>query len=595
MSIVLREYQSYAIQTVWEYFGKKSGNPVVVMPTGTGKSVVIAELARSMLLAYPLTKILVVTHVKELIQQNYDKFLSVWPNAPAGINSSSVGRSDTKNNVIFAGVQTVYKKASQFGKVDIVMVDEAHMINPKEGTMYKVLLDALLVTNPNMKVIGFTATDFRMGMGSIVGDDALFSDVCCNMSGVEPFNWLLDQYYLLPVVSTKPNFILDLQGVTKRAGEYDAKKLEAAVNKNEITRKALKHAIEVAGDRKSWLIFASGVQHAKDISDMLNDELGIPAEAVYTGAEDRDGIIKRFKEGKIRALVNNNILTTGFDHPGIDLIICLRPTMSVVLWIQMLGRGTRPCFMPGYDLTTLEGRRDSVYASHKQNCLVLDYAANGKRLGPINDPVIPGRPGHKTGVAPVKECPACGVENHASARFCGGKSSPVREGYCGAEFVFAVKIKDEASTAPLIATTIQQELPVIEEMRVDSVQYSRMSRSGRHSMVQVSYNCGLNLIKELVCFDHPLGNYARTKAESWWRRRTNSPVPVGVDQALKWIEEYGVAAPTHIRVQTNKAYPDILAVDFTGTNFGKNAVVHEENDAIDINAGTIGALTDIPF
>ena len=595
MQLQAREYQDYAVKSIWQYFQEKTGNPLVAMPTGTGKSVVIALFAMGALRAYPQTKIQVITHVKELIQQNYDKFVGVWPNAPAGIYSSGIGRKEIHNNVIFGGIGSVAKKAHLFGHVDLLIIDEAHLVNVKDATMYNRYIAALKTINPCLKVIGLTATPWRMGHGSIV-EDSLFTEICCDMTGIDAFNWLIDQAYLVPLVPAKTNFILDTNGVAVRGGEFSSKDLELKVNRSDITRRALKRTFEMAADRKSWLIFATGIDHAKDIAQMLHEEFDTECGVVYSGMPDsgpegREAILDRFKSGALRVVVNNNILTTGFDHPGLDLIVVLRPTMSAVLWVQMLGRGTRPAYASGFDLSTREGRRAAIAASDKVNCLILDFAGNARKLGPINDPVVPRKKGEAKGVAPVKECPVCGVENHSSARFCGGKPRPDQmPGYCGSEFQFAVKIEAEASTEEIIRQTV---MPVIEECKVDSVQYSILARPGRQRMLSVAYQCGLSIIKELVCFEHPKGNYARVKAEQWWRKRSPSPIPDTVPDAVEFLEVRGIATPTHIRVRTDTKYPEILAYDFNGTAFGRiqpEAVVEQR-----IHASVEVSDADIPF
>lgn len=602
MMLQARDYQSYAIQTIWDYFSSgKTGNPLVAMPTGTGKSVVIALFAMGALRAFPQTKIQVITHVKELIQQNYDKFITVWPTAPAGIYSAGLSRKDVHNNVIFGGIGSVAKKAHLFGHVDLLIIDEAHLVNVKDATMYNKYIQALKQINPKLKVIGLTATPWRAGHGSIV-EDSLFNNICCDMTGIDAFNWLIDQGYLVPLVPAKTHFTLDTTGVAVRGGEFSAKELELKVNRSDITRRALKRTFEMASDRKSWLIFASGIDHAKDIAQMLRDEFDTECGVVYSGMPEsgeggRDEILERFKNGSLRVVVNNNILTTGFDHPGLDLIVVLRPTMSSVLWVQMLGRGTRPSFVrcseqgEVFDLNTVEGRIASIKASDKLNCLILDFAGNARKLGPINDPVVPRKKGEAKGVAPIKECTVCGCENHSSARWCGGRPNPDQlPGFCGSEFVFAVKIEAEASTDEIIR---QSELPVIEECSVHSVQYGILARAGRPRMMSVAYQCGLSIIKELICFEHPKGNYARTKAEHWWRKRSPSPTPGTVPEAIDFLEVRGIATPTHIRVRVDTKYPEILAYDFNGTAFGK--IQPEQVLETRIAASVETADIDIPF
>jgi DNA repair protein RadD len=191
-------------------------------------------------------------------------------------------------------------------------------------------------------------------------------------------------------------------------------RLQAAVDDADITYRALTEAVQIGQSRRSWTAFASGIDHAIHIAEMLRGTFGIDAAEVHSKMPDkeRDRRIEAYKRGELRCIVNKDILTTGFDHPPIDLILMLRPTMSTGLWVQMLGRGTRPYdpaingYLPGFP-------------TKKFDCCVLDYAGNTRRLGPINDPVIPKPKGKgRAGDAPVKICDACGAYNHTSARFC---------------------------------------------------------------------------------------------------------------------------------------------------------------------------------
>lgn len=545
MLIQLRDYQTAAVQSVWEYFKTNTGNPCLALPTGTGKSVVIGGFLEQIYRQYPMQKVLVLTHVKELIQQNYEKLKAMWPHAPAGINSSGLNRRDFHDRIIFAGIASVAKHAKSFGRVDLVLVDEAHLISPNEETMYQRFLMALRGINPYIKVIGFTATPWRLGQGKIT-QDGIFTDICFDMTSVAAFNWLIQQGYLSPLIPKKTELLLDVSGVHKSGGEFKANELQLAVDKDAITYEALTETLQLGADRNHWLIFASGVEHANNIASMLTT-MGVECKAVHSKMSDaeRDSIIAEFKAGKIRAVVNNNVLTTGFDFPAIDLIVMLRPTSSTVLWVQMLGRGTRPW----------EG---------KENCLVLDFAGNTARLGPINDPVIPRKKGEKTGEAPVRICPKCSMYNHASARFCGGQPYPTAEG-CGEEFTFTTKLRKAASTNELI----KSDAPIVEVFFVDSVTYAVHNKPGKPPSLKVSYYCGLRRFVEFIHFELP--GWGERKAKQWWGDRVQEGItafPVTTATALEWAPK-ALQVPTRVRAWTNKPYPEIMAVSFNPDKEGE--------------------------
>ncbi len=565
----LRDYQLEAVYSVMRYFDKykgDAGNPLIAMPTGTGKSLVIAGLLKMIYQWFPGQRVMMLTHVKELIEQNYDKLIRHWPEAPAGIYSAGLNRSDVHNMITFAGIQSVGKKSELFGKQDILLIDEAHLISPEQNTLYGKFIEALRKVNPYLKVIGFTATPYRLGYGPLVQENSLFNDIVFDMTTMNAFNWFIQEGYLLPVVPKRTRFEYDVSGVAKRGGEYIAQELQNAVNKDELTLKAMEETVEVFNteNRQSILIFCAGIDHAVDTADMLTS-LGIECKAVHSKltTHQRDTILSDFKSGKLQAVANNGVLTTGFDHPALDLIVVLRPTSSVGLWVQILGRGTRPYFSDAFgafDLLTTQGRLDSILASTKQNCRVLDFSGNTRRLGPINDPLVPKKKGDKTGVAPVKLCPACEAYNHASARYCGGAPAPFHlSGYCGLEFPIVTKLKQAASTEVLI----KQEVPITEVFKVDEVVYSRHSKIDKPNSLKVSYHCGYKLFSEYICIEHD--GFAKRKALTWWRERCQYPFPNVVDEALEITNE--IKTPTHLRVHTNIKHPAILAYCYDGSAF----------------------------
>ena len=561
MQLTLRDYQKEAVQSIYTYFGSNTGNPVVAMPTGTGKAVVIAGFLEGLYRQYPRQRVMMLTHVKELIVQNYEKLMELWPQAPAGVYSAGLERKEFYRPITFGGVASVWRRPELFGHQDLVLIDECHLVSPNEEAMYGAFLSGLKAVNPCLKVIGFTATPWRLGQGHITSD-GLFTDVCFDITGVDAFNRLIAEGYLSPLIPRATRQQLDVDGVHLRGGEFVPKELQSAIDREEITYGALGEMLELAADRAHWLIFASGIEHSNHIVQML-DTMGVSAVSVHSKmpGKQRDEAIAGFKSGKYRVAVNNNVLTTGFDFPAIDCIGVLRPTASTVLWVQMLGRGTRPS--PG-----------------KQNCLVLDFAANTRRLGPINDPVIPRKKGAGGGEAPVRICDACGVYNHASARHCFN---------CGAEFTFQVKFNQFAATD----TLIKGDAPLTEVLQVDHVTYSKHTKIMKPPSVRVTYYCGLRSFSEFVLFEHE--GYGQRKAREWWRERSVAEVPTDVTSALLELPQLRV--PTHIRVWTNKKpYPSILAWCFDGTAFGMQPPGTSQ-PSVQVDTRASAGLTDddIPF
>ena len=546
--IQLRDYQQYAIQSIFDYFESNTGNPIVAMPTGTGKSLVIAGFVQEALKRYWNTKIMGLTHVKELIEQNYGKLLELWAEAPAGVYSAGLKRKESFYPITFGGVASVVKPSTLalFGSIDLLLIDECHLISPNDETNYQKIISFLKTINPYLKVIGFTATPYRMGQGMLT-EDGIFTDICCDMVSMDSFNWFIDQSYLIPLIPKPTETILDVSGVHIRGGEYKQDEMQEAVNQDPLTRAAVEETITwgMEQNRQKWLVFASGVDHVINTHREYLRQ-GIKATFVHSKMSDkeRDYNIAAYRAGEFTAIINNGILTTGFDDPAIDLISVMRPTLSTNLWVQMLGRGTRPFWTSGFDLSTLPGRQLSIFESSKHNCLVLDFARNTKNLGPINDPVLPKAKGKGTGEAPVKICEGCNSYIHASLRFCP---------HCGFEFPRFLKINQKASTDELIVKS-KKDYPVLD-FKVDKVTYQTHRKIGRPDSLKVTYYCeGYRSFNEFVCFEH--GNQARGLSTLWWKRRDLAGyVPVSTEEALEHANNLRI--PTYIRVAMTSKYGEV--------------------------------------
>jgi DNA repair protein RadD len=526
MTISLRPYQRDAVDALYAYFAEHTGNPLVIMPTGTGKSVVIAGFIRQAIESYRDTRVLVLTHVKELIQQNFLALMRAWPEAPAGIYSAGLSRRDIRAQILFAGIQSIHRHAYKVQRCDLVLIDEAHLLGRSDSGMYRSFLTQLNEINAGMvKVVGFTATPYRLDSGMLhEGKDRLFTDIAYEVPVLD----MIQQGYLSPVVPKQTDTQLDVAGVGSRGGEFIAKDLEAAVDRDEVTRAAVEEIVRHGDERGSWLVFCAGVAHALHVRDAIREH-GISCETVTgdTPAPERDRILAAFKAGRLRSVTNANVLTTGFDAPGVDLIALLRPTKSVGLYVQMVGRGTR-------------------LAEGKEDCLVLDFAGNTARHGPID--MVDGKKKEPAGggEAPIKVCPECQTINHASARHC-----------IECDHAFpppVVNVSAQAASNALLSTQIQATW-----CDVTGVTYSRHEKPGKPASLRVTYDCGLARHSEWVCFEHT--GFPREKAVGWWQRRAPQlPAPASVEQALQNLEV--LRAPTAIQVRPVGQYTEIISMRF---------------------------------
>lgn len=532
MRIVPRYYQSDAVQAIDDYFiGGRGSNPLVVAPTATGKSVIIAMYIEKQLKAWPSCRFMMVTHNKELIEQNYEKLISIYPEVNAGIYSAGIGQRDTTSSAIFAGIQSVYNKSSQIGKIDVLMVDEAHMI-PKTGNgMYQQFINALLELNPLLKVVGLTATPYRLIGGLLYqGKGRLFDGVCYEI----PVRDMIDQGFMTPLVTPMEAMEakFNLSDVPISGGDYVLHKLEAAVDKPDLIDATVKETIKHGVVRKSWLVFTTGIEHGTHVKDSMYVH-GITCRLLTgkTPKEERAQILSDFKLGVFQCLVNVNVLTTGFDAPNIDMIVGLRPTKSTSLYIQMLGRGVR------------------LFPS-KVNCLYLDFAQNIIEHGPFDSPEVGGVliENKGEGQAPTKSCESCGQDVHAAVKicpFCGFAFPPPEEN----------KHSDFVSTLDVISSDQENE----RTYPVSSMEFHINRKAGSKDSCRVDYMKpnGVKSTSEYLCFEHD--GFARRRAIIWWENvMPNHELPVTSMNAVIVLHMYGRTNIKSVTVSTKTKYKNVV-------------------------------------
>lgn len=495
----------------------------------SGKSIVLGTICKEIVENYPDMRILVCTHVRELIQSNFMELLGIWPFAPAGIFSAGLGRRDARAQIVFGGVQTIANKADIIGHIDLVMVDEAHLMPRKSETQYGKLLDGLRAINPDLKLVGLTATPYRMGEGQLhEGEGAIFDDICYE----QPVSEMIDGGYLVRPISKGMATGFDLSGVGKVGGDYNQGKLQAAVDKADVTRAVVDEIVAygtaAGAERRAWLAFCSGVDHAFHMRDEIR-ERGFSCETVTgeTPKGERDRILAEFKAGRIRALTNNSVLTTGTNLPIIDLVAFARPTLSAGLYVQMAGRGLR--LYPG-----------------KENCLFLDFAGVVRKHGPI-DAVTPPHMKSGEGEAPVKLCPqeegGCGSLVHASVRNCPD---------CGFEFPIneEPKIERQAADTPIYS----KEAPTARQVTSRRFDYHE-PKGDKPPTVKVTYMCGLTQIREWWCPEHQ--GFAKSKADRMWLKFGGArPFPKSV---FEFLERQNELLPAdEISVRPSGKYWDVV-------------------------------------
>lgn len=389
----LRPYQQEAVDNTIEYFKKSRDPAVIVLPTGAGKSLVVAELAK-----VARGRVLVLAHVKELVEQNYQKYQSYG--LEAGIYSAGLQKKESHQKVIFGSIQSVARaNKSFFEDFTILIVDECHRVNNEGETQYAQVIEKLKKANPGLCILGLTATPYRLGMGWIYeysfegemkSQEKKFFKHCLYELSLEYM--IKNKYLTSPVKIDLPVTSYDFSQISESGKLYSISEVEELLKQQKrLTPLIINNIIDITEgyDRKGVMIFSSTVNHAKEILSYLPEN----EAAIITGETDqtqRDLIIEDFKSMKFKYLVNVSVLTTGFDAPHVDVIAILRPTESVSLYQQIIGRGLR--LHPG-----------------KKDCYILDYTGLGHD---IYSPEISDKKPSKESVPVIVPCPTCSFDNY---------------------------------------------------------------------------------------------------------------------------------------------------------------------------------------
>jgi DNA repair protein RadD len=578
----MRAYQEEAIDSIYSFIEDcyEGEHPIAAMPTASGKTPIICGLIERVLSEAPNEKILVLSHVKEILGQDYDAIAEYFSSRKIGLYSSGMD-SKTIEQITVAGIQSVHKKSELFEDFGFVIIDECHLIPMGEDTMYRRFLAEL----EGATYVGLTATPYRLDHGYLhKGKDRLFTDVVIDYTRGEKFTSLVDEGYLSNIFIKKTLMEMDTSGIKETNGDFNNGELDAEFNQDAITAVAIDEIIKYGKNYKQWLIFAINIDHAESITATLISK-GITAVCIHSemGA-NRDEEIENIRAGKYRAVVNVNILTTGFNVKGIDLVALLRPTSSVVLHVQMIGRILRVLYALGYPLDTPEQRLEAIKQSTKPHGLVLDFAGNTHRLGPINNVRIKKKRGEKidpddvddldNGLdeARTKDCPSCLLIVEPKEKICPA---------CGFNFELKTKLEKEAAELEIIQRKIEEQEKFIADnpeetiqqaldrlaareakkawLNVFNVTYNLHNKAGKKSSMKVTYDCGLQTFSEWVTPDHD--GFALTRARMWMKKR----LPVGMKNlslSELLVNQDLLLRPIRIRVDTNERYTEIIDQEF---------------------------------
>jgi DNA repair protein RadD len=533
--VQLRPYQREAVDAVYSHLEHRRDNPCVVIPTGGGKTPVIATMCRDAVNWWKI-RVLVLAHVRELLSQSAEKIQTIAPELGCGIYSAGLNRKEMTQPVTVAGIQSIWKRATEFDPFGLIIVDEAHLIPDDGPGMYRHFIEQAKVVNPHLRVVGLTATPYRMRTGPICkpGPTSILNHVCYEI-GVDA---LIEQGYLCGLRSKSGTIRPDLSGVHVVRGEYDEGEAERAMMATGMVEAACQELAALTVNRNAVLIFCCGIAHARAVCERLSLAHGITPGFVCgaTPSAERAKLVEDFKNGKIKYMVNVGVFTTGFDAPNVDAVILLRPTKSPGLYYQMVGRGFR-------------------LHPDKVDCLVLDYGENIINHGPVDRIKSPGKtPDDQPGRPPHKVCPQCSEVVPAASAFCP---------FCMFEFPPREYSHDkEASEASILSP----KRPVVDPSQwrdVTGVYYSRHEKRSDPTApptLRVDYQLGLTeRVSEWVCIEHK--GFAGSKARRWWAERTTAKMPPSVDEAVAYATLCGLKHPARLRLQQDGEWLRVTEVD----------------------------------
>ena len=607
MLIKPRDYQAACTPALLKWFKdhEPEQSPCLELPTGAGKSVVIADFASQMVSHGK--RVLVLCRQKELVEQNAERLSQMAPEVSVGVYCAGLDRKDTDQDVIFATVQSVIKSVHKIGKINCILVDEAHQIPAKSDSQYGQVFEKIRQYQPKCRMVGLTATPYRTTSGMIYGEGKMFHGCAYSV----PLKRMLSEGHIVPW--TLPDVTaVDVSHVPVRGAEYATEELsEAFIEK---VQDNVAEIVALTGRRRRILIFAASVKHAEALSHEIRRRINtreMQDPQVVTGdtpAAQRDKLINWFKsdQGGAKVLVNVGVLTTGFDAPNVDCVVICRATKSAGLFYQILGRGMRK-------------------HPHKDDFLVLDFGGNFEEHGDPREDNF-GRSEqdekrvfcknceiyvlqedcrcHKCGeVLNHKPCPACGSSVPSDWRKCKSKldAEHLFSEECGFDFT-ALRCRRELPAGDKCLNIITKEDTFCTECqqaieraiqegkslknscvkaetiwwKVTDVDYSVHvpKDEGKNPSLRVTYKCVRedwdDLLKkkvelngrfmEWLCFEHE--GFAKSKAIQWWGKHSNFACPDSVVEAREIILSGGARQAGMVMTQADGKWQRIVAHKF---------------------------------
>jgi DNA repair protein RadD len=495
---------------------------LLVLPTGSGKSFNAADAARRAHAAGFRTLILAPS--RELVQQDADAISFVTGKTlKPSLACTGLGPVDLEGDIVIGTPQTLARRLDRLSRIDLLIVDEAHRLGRKASGQIHTILAQLRARNPALMLLGLTATPFRLDSGRLTeGADCLFEVIAFQAEYLD----LVADRYLAPLVGPRDALErLDVAGLRIVGGDYAASDL-ARFDRDDITDRIVDQIVAHGIDRKSWLVFAVGIKHAEHLAEALGRR-AIDARLLTgrTPSIERKDLVADFKAGRVRCLVGCDVFSTGFDAPAVDLIAIVRPTCSPVWHVQSSGRGTRPA--PG-----------------KNDCLVLDFAGNFSRFGPIDAPHIRAK-GERARTdddrALTQCCPRCEAIIAARSKTC-----PI----CNTSL--KTEQKPRRTDALSMRAAGHAVITGAGLLPVRGVAYSLHQKPGRPDSIKIKYQVDgfrFRTVSEWICAWHP-GIAGQQARQEWHRRlRPGAPhqIPADASEAVE-VAAMRLQQPSRVRI-----------------------------------------------
>jgi DNA repair protein RadD len=575
--MILRPYQVRILDATWAAMQHKH-NVLIVAPCAAGKTVLFSKITQRLLRENSAFRVLILVDREILVTQSRDKLHSIAPELSheVGIVCSSVTTTkELDRRVTIASRQTLINCMEQFAPVHLCIVDEAHLMSiPREDKptpdQFAEIVCKLREYNPNMRLVGCTASPYRLGGGYIHGDQnkpgsrPYFDQVDAEVSTKE----MLAAGYLAPLVgraNTGSTMQADLKNISIVGGEYNLGQLSSMMCKSTHVQSCISAWREYAWGRKKTLVFCTTIEHSETVAAAFY-AAGIPSVAIHSKLTPVEESIRMtaLERGTMQVFTSVAKLTTGLDITDLDCGILARPTKSTALYKQIVGRFQR----------LAEGKTDA---------LIIDLVGATTEFGTDMDNLKVNVPRDASGETPFKICPGenengtvCGQSVHASLRYCP---------HCS--YAFPVDEAVEAKIGKLEKVKFN-DIQEPESYTVSHVSYEvhESRNTGKH-LIKVTYQCGqFSKFNEWICLPDFYNGFAVQKARDWWDQRTEEPFPQTCEEFIFLADN--LMQPAVVIVVKEGKYDRITDVKFVEHG---DVLPEELDDYIPM----VSSLEDVPF